>query len=303
MKLKKWNINRLWRSLRVNRKYKDRLFQKVFKQKEDLLALYNAINHTAYADAEELEITTLEDVIYLSMKNDVSFIISATMNLYEHQSTVNYNMPIRGLLYFARLYEDYIKEHELNIYQHRMIRLPCPQYIVFYNGREAWPDECILKLSDAFEAGDKEAALECCARMININMGHNEKLMESCKRLWDYSYFIAQINYNLDQGDKLEVAVKKAMDVCIQKNILRDILEKSKSEVYGMLLTEFDEKKYKKMLLREGREEGYEVGYNEADARMNTLYAKLVEDGRTDELHRAFKDKAFREELLQEYKL
>ena len=194
MKRKKLNINRLLRRLRGNQKHKDRLFQKVFERKEDLLALYNAVNHTSYTNAEELEITTLDDVIYLSMKNDLSFIISATLNLYEHQSTFNANMPIRGLLYFARLYEAYIKKNKLDIYGHKMIDLPEPRYIVFYNGRSNQPDEKELKLSDAFHSDNPNPVLECRARMININLGHNQELMEDCKRLWDYSYFIAEVN-------------------------------------------------------------------------------------------------------------
>ena len=197
MKRTKLNINRLLRRLRGNRKHKDRLFQKVFERKEDLLALYNAVNHTSYTNAEELEITTLDDVIYLSMKNDLSFIISATLNLYEHQSTFNANMPIRGLLYFARLYEAYIKKNKLDIYGHKMIDLPEPRYIVFYNGRSNQPDEKELKLSDSFHSDNPNPVLECRARMININLGHNQELMEGCKRLWDYSYFIAEVNQNL----------------------------------------------------------------------------------------------------------
>lgn len=100
----------------LNRKYKDRLFQRVFEDKKDLLDLYNAINDTNYSNPDDLEITTLEDVIFMSMKNDKSFIISSTMNLYEHQSTINPNMPIRGLLYFAELYDEYIKLHDLDVY-------------------------------------------------------------------------------------------------------------------------------------------------------------------------------------------
>ena len=106
-----------------NRKYKDRLFQRVFQDKEDLLELYNAINGTDHQNPEELEITTLEDVIFMSMKNDKSFMISSTMNLYEHQSTVNPNMPVRGLLYFAQLYDEYIKLHDLNMYGHKLVKL------------------------------------------------------------------------------------------------------------------------------------------------------------------------------------
>ncbi len=272
MKLSKWNISRKWRRLRANRKFKDKLFRKIFENKKDLLTLYNAVNHTSYTNVDDLEITTLDDTLYLGMKNDVSFLVSATMNLYEHQSTVNYNMPLRGLEYLAKMLSQYIEMNALNVYQKKMIRLPRPQYVVFYNGRETQPDEQIVRLSDAFEPGDFEPALECRARMININMGCNQELLDSCKRLHDYSYFIAEINQNLDSGMKLERAIEQAMDVCIQKDILREILEKSKSEVYGMLLTEFNEKKYRKLLLKEGFEEGQELG------KVKTLIG-LVRDG------------------------
>ena len=295
MKLRKWNINRFWRRLRINRKYKDRLFQKVFERKEDLLTLYNAINHTSYSNPDDLEITTLDDVIYLSMKNDLSFIVSATLNLYEHQSTFNANMPIRGLMYFARLYESYIKKNKLDIYNYRLVDLPEPQYIVFYNGRDNQPDERILKLSDAFRSKNPEPALECRARMININLGHNQKLMESCKRLWDYSYFIAEVNQNLDKGYGLETAIKKAMDECIKKGVLSDILEKNKSEVFHMLLTEYDEKQHLKNVYQEGREE--------ASERINKLIILLMEDGRTDDLMKAAKDSTYQEKLFKEYKI
>ena len=307
MKRKKLNINRLLRRLRGNRKHKDRLFQKVFERKEDLLALYNAVNHTSYTNAEELEITTLDDVIYLSMKNDLSFIISATLNLYEHQSTFNANMPIRGLLYFARLYEAYIKKNKLDIYGHKMIDLPEPRYIVFYNGRSNQPDEKELKLSDAFHSDNPNPVLECRARMININLGHNQELMESCKRLWDYSYFIAEVNQNLDKGYALETAIKKAMDVCIEKGILLDILEKSRNEVFDMLLTEYDEKLHMKTLYEQGKEagleEGFGSGYDSANERINTLNEMLKRDNRLDDLFRSFSDKEFQKRLLQEYKL
>ncbi len=280
MRLRKWNISRRWRRLRVNRKYKDRLFRKIFENKKDLLALYNAVNHTSYTNIDDLTITTLDDVLYLSMKNDVSFLFSATMNLYEHQSTVNYNMPLRGLEYLTRMISQYIELNGFNIYQKKMIRLPRPQYIVFYNGRESQPNEQIIKLSDAFEPGDFEPALECRARMININMGCNQELLDSCKRLHDYSYFIAEINQNLDLGMNLEKAIQEAMDVCIQKDILRDILEKNKSEVYGMLLTEFNEKKYRKLLLREGFEEGHDAGFTEGreEERISTIQRLLEND-------------------------
>ena len=246
-------------------KYKDRLFQRVFSDKKDLLELYNAINGTDYNNPDDLEITTLEDVIFMSMKNDKSFIISSTMNLYEHQSTVNPNMPIRGLLYFAELYDKYIKIHDLDMYGRKLIKLPMPQYIVFYNGKDSLPDDQTLLLSDAFECDsltpDIEPALECKARVLNVNNGHNTELMNKCSRLLQYSQFIAAINHNLDAGMSTAHAINEAITYCIENDILTDILIKNRSEVCHMLLTEFDEKKFAKTMWTEGHESGFSEGH------------------------------------------
>lgn len=279
MKLYKWNMSRFWRHLKPRRKYKDKLFQRIFSDKKDLLDLYNAVNQTSYTNPDDLEITTLEDVIYLSMKNDLSFIISSTLNLYEHQSTFNPNMPIRGLIYFARLYETYIKKHSLDVYGRQRISLPAPQFVVFYNGRENQPDELILKLSDCFTpnmAGKHLfPVLECQARMVNINYGHNQKLLDSCKRLHDYSYFVAEVNKNLDSGYDLSNAVYYAMNVCIKKDVLSDILEKSKSEVFHMILTEYNEKLHLKTVYNEGHEDGTNEARMEAIRKTITMLRKL----------------------------
>lgn len=275
MKLNKWNIGRFWRRLKPRRKYKDKLFQRVFSDKKDLLDLYNAVNQTSYTNPDDLEITTLEDVIYLSMKNDLSFIISSTLNLYEHQSTFNPNMPLRGLIYFARLYEAYIKEHSLDVYGRQRISLPAPQFIVFYNGREKQPDELILKLSDCFTpnvpASNHTSVLECQAQMFNINYGHNQKLLDSCKRLHDYSYFIAEVNKNLDSRYDLNDAIYQAMNVCIKNDVLSDILTKSQSEVFNMLLTEYDEKLHLKTVYNEGHEDGTKEAISKAIVMLRKL--------------------------------
>ena len=115
----------------------------------------------------------------MDYKNDISFLIDSTLNLYEHQSTWNPNMPLRGLGYFARLYEDYVRLNELNIYSETRLKLPKPQYFVFYNGTKNQPDSMELRLSDCFENTDNEApCLECTATMLNINYGHNQELMK-----------------------------------------------------------------------------------------------------------------------------
>ena len=158
-----------------NRKYKDSLFRMVFEKKEDLLELYNAINGTSYKNAEELEVNTLENALYMGIKNDISFLIGYTMNLYEHQSSKNANMPVRGLIYLTRQFENYIEEHNLKIYSSKLQKLPTPKFIVFYNGTANEPDEKIMRLSDAFikEGG----CLECEAKLLNINCGHNYHLV------------------------------------------------------------------------------------------------------------------------------
>ncbi len=169
----------------VTRSYKDSLFRMVFREKKELLSLYNAINGTDYRDPEQLTITTMENVLYIGLKNDVSFLIEDVMNLYEGQSSWNPNMPLRGLFYISALYQGYLKEHHLDIYSSAQLRLPLPQYIVFYNGTKEEPDRHTLRLSDSFIKQEKEGCLECTALVLNINYGHNRTLMEACRKLHD----------------------------------------------------------------------------------------------------------------------
>ncbi|MCI8282982.1 MAG: hypothetical protein HFI76_15220 [Lachnospiraceae bacterium] len=260
----KWYQNHvLWRRLHVRRKYKDRLFRLLFQDKKDLLELYNAVNGSAYGKPQDLELITLDDVIFMKMKNDVSFIVADQINLYEQQSTYSSNMPLRGLFYFSRQYEGFIARQKHNLYGSKLVKLPTPQYVVFYNGKKDRPDQEELLLSDAYEAGRGSGCLECKALLLNINRGHNKELLEKCRRLWEYSEFVAEVNENLKQGMMLKLAVVQAMEDCIQRGILEDILIKNKAEVLHMLLTEYDEKKHMRDTYKEGEEEGYKRGKQE----------------------------------------
>ncbi|HJC34479.1 MAG TPA: hypothetical protein H9758_07790 [Candidatus Mediterraneibacter faecipullorum] len=237
---------------RVNRKYKDSLFRKIFSDRKDLLNLYNALNDTQYTDEEGLTVTTLEDVIYISMKNDVSFLLGGTMNLYEHQSSYNPNMPIRGLMYLARLYQNYIDDCEINVFSPVLKHLPRPKFIVFYNGSKDEPDQKILRLTDAFaeEGIPGESCLECCATMLNINYGHNYELMEKCRRLEEYSVFVAEVRKALEEGDNQRQAVDDAIDICIEKGVLRDILIRERAAIMNMVLS-CTEKQYERLVEKE----------------------------------------------------
>lgn len=197
----------------------------------------------------------MEDVIYIGMKNDLSFVIANELNLYEHQSTLCENMPLRGFFYYAKLYEGYIEVHKLNRYQKKRIKLPFPRFVVFYNGEEDAPEEWEMRLSDAFGHLGEEPAVECVAKFININYGCNQELLQSCKRLHDYSYFVAAVRENLKNGYGKKEAVVHAVDECIGKGILEDVLIKHRAEVEGMFLTTFDKKMYEEALREEGREE------------------------------------------------
>ena len=117
--------------IKINAKYKDRLFRWIFSSKKELLDLYNAVRGTNYTDPEALEITTLEDVVYMGFKNDISFLVDDVLNLYEHQSTYSPNMPVRGFLYLADIYRKYLESRDENLYSSRLVQLPFPQYLVF----------------------------------------------------------------------------------------------------------------------------------------------------------------------------
>ncbi len=207
-------------------------------------------------------------------KTDISFLISGMMNLYEHQSTFNPNMPVRGLMYLCRLYEKYIVKNEIDIYTSSLKELPFPQYFVFYKGTEKEPDRQELKLSDMFKAPpvSRTPALECIATMLNINYGHNKELMEKCQRLREYAVFVETVRQELSSGTDFDQSVANAVDICINGNILKDILTDQKAEVIQMILETYDKELHDKTL----RHEGYEDGYNKGSA---DGYSKGSTDG------------------------
>ena len=285
---------------KINRSYKDSLFRFVFAEKKDLLELYNAINGSHYENTEDLEVNTLEDVLYLGVKNDLSFLLGSSMNLYEHQSTWNENMPLRGLFYFSELYQNYLKAEGLRLTgTGRRLLLPLPRYIVFYNGTKEEPDEAQLLLSDSFPEpkGGGLPALECRAQVLNINSGHNQEIMKRCHRLKEYSEFIGEIRCRLQSGLKLEDAVEQGIETCIRRGVLSDILSSSKMEVRKMLLTEYDEKAEREYLRKQSREEGVQQG----EDRVNRLIRLLLEQNRIADIEKSVKNPDYQKKLFQEF--
>lgn len=255
------NIRRRHRR-RANRAYKDRLFIKIFERKEDLLNLYNAVNGSDYQDPDELEITTLDNAIYMHMKNDISFLIDGYMSLYEHQSTFNPNMPLRDCLYMLQIYQNYIDSQELDLYSSVLLKIPTPRLVVFYNGQEKMRNEemSILRLSDSYERPEKEPALECRVQVINVNYGKNRDMMEKCPKLYEYSYLVAKIRENQASGKTLEGAISAALEDCLAQGYLTELLTTYRREVTGMLLYEYDERKHLKNTYEEGIQKGIRTG-------------------------------------------
>ena len=264
----------------VQRPYKDSLFRMIFREKKELLSLYNAINQSDYQNPEELEVNVLEDVIYMGMKNDVSFIIGDYMNLYEAQSTWNPNMPLRGVFYFSQLYQGYVAEKGFDIYGKTQIPLPVPQYIVFYNGVGMREERKQVRLSDSFrENGKQDPALECVATYLNINYGYNKEIMSQCRKLYEYAYLIEEIRKHLREGYRLEAAVEYAIDYCIEQDILADFLRRRRAEVTMNLLTEYDEELHirceKELSFQEGKEIGRQEGIEKGIGNMIEVLCDL----------------------------
>ena len=228
--------------LPVNRKYKDTFFRMLFREKRELMQLYNAVNGSSYTNEEELQIVTLENAVYMNMKNDLAFVIDFHLNLYEHQSTGNPNMPLRNLLYVSRQYQAIVREESL--YSRKQIKLPTPHFVVFYNGSQRQPERWEQRLSDAYHSREKEPELELKVTVLNINQGNNESLKEQCETLKQYMQYVERIRKYADsRGLSLQEAVERSISECIREGILADFLARNRAEAMSVCFFEYDEEK------------------------------------------------------------
>ena len=228
-------------SVKVRRDHKDTLFRMIFSTRENLLSLYNAVNHSHYTDAKELEIVTLENAVYMNMKNDQAFLLDMQLNLYEHQSTWNPNMPLRDLFYISSEYQKLVTHQSL--YSTALQKIPAPKFVVFYNGEQKMEERAVLRLSDLYRPRTEHPYLELETLVLNINKGYNAELMEKCRELHDYSAFVALVREKRKNGRNLKHAVNEAIDECIHQDIMADFLRRNRAEVVKMSIYEYDEEK------------------------------------------------------------
>ena len=242
----------------ANRKYKDTVFRMLFSDRKNLLSLYNAVNGSSYEDPDALEIVTLENAVYMGMKNDLAFIVDTGLFLYEHQSTYNPNMPLRDLFYIAGEYQKLVDHRSL--YSSAIQKIPAPNFLVFYNGTERKEDSWVSYLSESYENLTGEPNLELKVLTLNINEGHNSQLLEQCQILREYAQYVAKVREYAGTTD-LDTAVEQAVNDCIQNGILAEFLRKNKSEVIAMSIFEYDKEEEERKL----RKAEYEAGLKEGE--------------------------------------
>lgn len=298
-------MNNHTNQLPVNRTYKARIFEMLYEDKKELLDLYNAINETCYDDPEELEINTLENAVYLSMRNDVSFVIGCYVSLYEHQSTFSPNLPLRFLFYMSDLYSAMTKDE--NLYGRTVVKIPAPKFLIFYNGVDERPEREVLTLSSMYQTEEAEPELELKATLLNINSGYNEKLKKTCKSLGDYCEYTRRVRQYAKDWP-IEEAVERAITECIKEGILAEFLSGQRAEAKKVSIYEYDEEKHMRMEREQsyatGKAEGIELGkvegiIQERD-RMNQLILKLTELGRLEDITKAAEDPEYEKKLLEE---
>ena len=240
----------------ANREYRDRLFKFIFgnpQNKEWTLSLYNAVNGSHYTDASAIKLNTIENAVYMSMKNDVSFLIDNTMSFYEQQSTFNPNMPMRFLIYAGMIYSKYVEENKhYRRYSSAQQKAPTPKCVCFYNGTADKEDRITLSLSDSF---DGKSDIEVKVTMININFGHNKALLNACKPLKEYAWFVDKVRFYQQTMETLEEAVDAALEELPDDSLIKPFLLANKAEVKRMCITEYDEARTFAEQREEGREE------------------------------------------------
>ena len=242
--------------------YRDSLFRKYFEHPDKLAALHELLTGIPTAE-QNVEIKTLKSVLFNRLKNDISFKVGDRfIVLFEHQNTINPNMPARMLLYAAMLYRKMLSKE--SIYSKKLIPLPAPEFYVLYNGKEPWTDNSKLYLSSAF--AENQHNLELVVTVRNIRYNKDNELLQKYKPLHDYSFFVYDVEKRVASGDSLANAIRSATDYCINHNIMRDYLSANYEEVFEMMSLRWNEKDAKKYWQKEAREEGHAAGLVEGRA-------------------------------------
>ena len=249
----------------INRKYKDSVFRTLFSDEDKLIELYNALFDTNYGPEANIEIVTLEDVVFRVLKNDVAFVMeNSFIVLAEHQSTICNNMPLRDLIYMSTMLQRMINTDEL--YRKKLLKIPRPTFIVFYDGKEDFPEYQEMKLSDAFLGDDDEIALQLTVRVYNINSDKNNEILKKCETLKQYSLFVERVRALQDKGQLSASRITELISGCIDSGILPDFLRKYGTEMVEMLFRELTREEDMEISRLDGYDDGLEEGLRKGRA-------------------------------------
>mgnify|MGYP000571536952 FL=1 len=240
-------------------KYKDNVFCMLYRDKKNLLELYNALNNSNYTNVDDLEVTTLKDGSYMKYKNDASFVLNMSLYMFEQQSSKNENMPLRFLHYLSDVYREMFGNELLH--RKTMMKIPVPYFVTFYNGKEKW-DRDKLTLAEMFEKHVDNPQIDLQVKVIDIN--GDAEILNKCKSLRDYMTFVEKVRKKTD-NEKINVreAVIQAIDECIEENILVDFFKEHREEIVEVSIYDYEEEKVRKTLADEAREEGLAEGIKE----------------------------------------
>ena len=276
-----------------NRQYKSDVFSMLLEEPKNALEVFNAVNGTDYDDPSKVEIYLLDKGVSLSIYNDASFILEMNLSLYEHQSTYNPNIPLRNLIYLANLLQKLVSKRDL--YGNRLIKIPTPRFAVFYNGTEQRPEVEELRLSTAFENLMDEPEIELTCKVYNINQGQNMDLLKRCKVLKEYMYFVDRVRYYIKElggvQERLQEAIERAIDDCIENHILEDFLKSRREEVVKVTQLDYTWERREELIRREEYEEGLEVGIERGIERGIT-------EARLEAIEKMIKKKYSKEDIL-----
>jgi len=277
------------------------LFTQDLYAKRNIISLVNAIYDSDLKEKDvSFKVTRLENVLYRNMQNDVGVLIDDSfLVLGEHQSTLNDNMPLRCLMYVSRIYEQLIKKRER--YSEKLIKIPYPQFFVFYNGDRNIEDYK-MRLSDAFidpkiKLSEEEKSLELIIHFVNINLESKSKLLEKCKILDEYARMISKAKSIIArQKEKdLKIAIKETIEWCKENDVLVEYLSRKGTEVCNMLIAEYNDKERIEVISKEHYQEGYKAE-KEEDKKEVEQAKKETEEAKKE----AEKERKEREEAEKE---
>ena len=240
------------------RQYQDTVFRMYFNEETRLKEVAGALHGRSYAE-EPLQIVTLDGTFLSQIKNDISFLLAGRNLIFlEHQSTANQNMPLRCLYYVCEQLRRYIPVKKL--YQNTLIKLPAPEFHVFYTGNSDMPEICQMKLSDAYKKTGEEIHLELKVNFHNITYDNAKSLLQKSRSIHDYSFFLDRIKRNMADGMERAQAIRKAMRYCEESNIMKEFLQQHEREVVDMVNFEWNQKDFEEAILEEGMERGMKRG-------------------------------------------